>query len=184
MNTNIPNKFDNTVNKIYEETSRLGIYQFRTTIISGVILTIIVFICGLVNIFTWDNKLIDTTATIIESNCTTDTVTDDKGKVTTTYKCNINVQVIDNGITINKMLVTNSSKKYIVGDTISVTVDKRDTNNIGVVLSIYRMSNTWIFIIGAVLAVITLITYIIYTSQYAKMIESGFGTYSLVSTVL
>jgi hypothetical protein len=184
MNTNIPNKFNSIVNKIYEETSKLGKYKFRTAIISGVILTIIILICGIVNIFTWDDKLIDTTASIIESNCTSDTVTDDKGKVTTTYKCNINVQVIDNGITINKMLVTNSSKKYIVGDTIPVTIDKRDTNNIGVVLSIYRMSNTWIFIIGVILAVLTLITYLIYSSKYAKIIESGYGTYSLVRTVL
>jgi hypothetical protein len=184
MSTNTSNNLNSTINKIYEETSNLGKYQLKLGIISGVIISIIFFICGIVNIFTWDNKLIDINGTITDSNCSIPTFLKRKGQVATTYTCNINVQVTENENIIKKLLVIKSSKEYKINDTVRVTLDKRDINNIVMVLGINRMSTTWIFIIGGILLGLTYIGYIIYTSKYAKIFESGYGTLNLIKTVL
>ena len=123
----------------YTGVAELGKFQAMLSLVIGIIIAVCLIIVAIFIFRQNQDHLIDVSAKIIDTECTPYTKTIKKGKITetnTSYKCVLTVNYIANNKEYNRTLITNSTTEYIKGDTIDITYDKTNPNQIQ--LKIFR----------------------------------------------
>jgi hypothetical protein len=158
--------------EIYEDTSSLGRVISLISLIVGIIIAIILFICAFSFQKTPDKPF--TTATIISSNCTS-VVNNNK----TEYSCILNLKYTINNVEYINYITTQSNTYYNKNASIDITYELEDPNKI----YIKSLDNTTISYIscgvGIVIILASAINYYL-TSRY-KFYAAGTGVASTVN---
>jgi hypothetical protein len=127
--------------KLYEGSGELGRFQSTLTLICGIILGIIIIICGVYWIVSSDDgDYLYVPGTVTVADCVENKTYDSKGNLIVKYVCNLTLDYVIDGTTHTGKLRTNNTSNYNVNDTISLAVSKADSQKIKVANTLSDMT--------------------------------------------
>lgn len=166
--------------RIYDGASDLGKFQALISLILAIIVFVIMFIAGAYLYFSDQSNLFDTKAIIKDVKCKENNISyGNKQKIV--YNCNILVEYNLNGKNIMAQLNTNDNILRNINQTIDITYDINDPNNVS--LPIMRNS-TMGFMLSSIGLLILGGAYLLYymTNRF-KLFASSQGASTALSIV-
>ena len=162
----------NLVSEIYEDTSSLGRVISLISLIVGIIIAIVLFICAF-NYQKTPNKPF-TTATILSSSCT-NVINNNK----TEYSCILNLKYTINNVVYTNYITTQTNTYYNKNAPIDITYELDNPNKI----YIKSLNNTTISYISCVVGIVIILASAInyYLTFHYKFYAAGTGVASTVN---